>query len=252
MIPYPLTRPNRLRLARVFATVPHVDISIDCAIEDQMGKVYVDSIENPQFYMIEQDQFFCYLAGDLPTETGREFARNIPHGRFLMSGSEGWQEVVSDIFAEQAKPIKRYTYASESLSSNYLKNLASANPNTAHIRQMDAELVSGGIPFLEIGAFDSPGDFTERGIGFCMMRDGNSIGVAYSSLVCSDGIEVSIVVDPEHHRQGIATALSCQLLLWCLDHHLAPHWDAANEESCNLAEKLGYSKQGEYTAYYLK
>ena len=60
------------------------------------------------------------------------------------------------------------------------------------------------------------------------------------------------MVDPKHHRQGIATALAAQLLTWCLENPVDPHWDAANAESCGLAEKLGYRKTGEYTAYYLK
>jgi hypothetical protein len=29
------------------------------------------------------------------------------------------------------------------------------------------------------------------------------------------------------------------------------HWDAANPQSCKLAEKLGYIQTGEYQAYYL-
>jgi RimJ/RimL family protein N-acetyltransferase len=48
----------------------------------------------------------------------------------------------------------------------------------------------------------------------------------------------------------MATALASCLLLHCLEDHRQPHWDAANPESCALAEKLGYRKVGEYRAYY--
>lgn len=252
MLSYPLTRQNRLRLARAFAAVPRVDISIECALEDQMGAAFVDSANNPQFYMIEQDQFFCYLAGQLTTDAGHDFLKGIPNGRFLMAGSLGWEAAAQTVFGERIVPVKRYRYSSSSLSFDHLKTLASSNPHTPNIRRVDAALAATDNPFLSTGAFESAADFEQRGIGFCLLNDATMLGVAYSSLVCSNAIEVSIVVDPHHQRQGIATALSCQLLLWCLERQNAPHWDAANEESCKLAEKLGYQKDGEYLAYYLK
>lgn len=252
MFPYLLTRPNRLRLARAFAKVPIVDISIACAVEDQMGQAWVDSPADPQFWMIDQTQFFCYLAGDFSTDAGCDFLSQIPGGRLLMAGSHGWQEAAQSAFGDRLIPVKRWRYSSESLSLEHLRKLASDNANTPNVRPVDTTLAGAGSPYLDIGAFDSANDFVQRGIGFCLMKDDATIGCAYSSLVCSSAIEVSIVVNPNHHRQGIATALSCQLLRWCLEHQLAPHWDAANQESCGLAEKLGYSRDGEYTAYYLK
>jgi predicted GNAT family acetyltransferase len=100
--------------------------------------------------------------------------------------------------------------------------------------------------------FESVEDFLARGIGYGVMQNDTMIGVAYSSLICSKGIEVSIFVSPEHRRQGIATVLASYLLKWSLAHNLDPHWDAANPESCKLAEKLGYLPTGTYTAYYLQ
>jgi GNAT superfamily N-acetyltransferase len=252
MILFPQTRPNRLRIAQVFATVPVVDISIDCVIEDQMGKVFVDSLDNPQFFMIEQDSFFCYLAGDFTQEAGREFLKAIPNGRFLMAGSHGWEDVAKAIFGERLIAVKRDSYSSDSLSMNLIHALASVNDNIPHIKRFDVALASKDNPYLSLGAFDSVEDFVERGIGFCLLKEDVIIGVAYSSLVSANGIEVSIVVDPDHYRKGIATALSCKLVEWCLEHHVAPHWDAANDESCKLAEKLGYTHSGVYTAYFLK
>jgi GNAT superfamily N-acetyltransferase len=169
-----------------------------------------------------------------------------------MAGTQGWDNSVKAVFGERLRTVPRYSFSSDQLSLDYLQALASANPNTPDVLQVDVTLAGMNSPYLGIGAFDSPEDFVERGIGFCMLKEDTIIGGAYSSLVCSDAIEVSIVVDPAHRRQGIASALATQLLLWCLEHHLAPHWDAANEESCNLAEKLGYTNKEAYIAYFLK
>ena len=104
----------------------------------------------------------------------------------------------------------------------------------------------------DLSDFESVEDFLARGIGYGVMRNDTVIGVAYSSLICSKGIEVSIFVSPDHRRRGIATALASHLLRWSLEHRLDPHWDAANPESCKLAEKLGYTPTETYTAYYLQ
>jgi GNAT superfamily N-acetyltransferase len=252
MQPYPLTRPNRLRLARAFAAVPRVDISIECATEDQMGTAFVEALPEPQAFMIEQDQFFCYLAGELGTSARHDFLRQMPRNRFVMAGPAGWEAVVQGVLGERARPVGRYRYSSEALSVDHLQHLAADNPHTASVQRVDAALARAETPYLSLGAFDSAEDFAERGIGFCLIREGAIVAGAYSSLVCSNAIEVSIVVDPGYQRQGVATALAAQLLLWCLAHNLAPHWDAANEPSCGLAEKLGYRKAGEYMAFYVK
>ena len=252
MINYPLTRANRIRIGRAFGDVQRVDIGIQSALEGQMGVVHVDSTDNPRYFFLEQDSFFGYLAGDFTTDDGHDFLRALPRGRFLMAGSGAWVEALQTIYGDGVMPIPRHHYDSVWLSANRLNVLTADNPNTANIQPITAELAGNGLPFLEIGAFDSPDDFYERGVGFTMMHEGNSIGVAYSSLVCAEAIEISIVVDENHRRKGIATALACQLLRWCLQRHVVPHWDAANDESCALAEKLGYTDKQAYTAYFLK
>ncbi len=76
------------------------------------------------------------------------------------------------------------------------------------------------------------------------------MGVAYSSLVCSQGIEVSIYVRERYRQRGVAAALGSRLLLECLRQGRRPNWNAANHESARLAEKLGYEFVKTYEAYY--
>lgn len=252
MISFPLTRPNRILLATAFATVPRVDIAIECALQDHMGKAFVDSLDNPQYFMIEMDNFFLYFAGDFTQAAGRDFLAKIPTGRMLMAGTSHWQEQAESIFKERLIKILRHNHASDKLSLTHLQKIAAENPNTAHIKRFDLPLVQSKPPFLEYGGFDSAEDFVQRGIGYGMIKEGQVIGAAYSSLVANNAIELSVIVDPDHYRQGIATALCAQLLQYCVENHIAPHWDAANEESCLLAAKLGYEKTEDYHAYFLK
>ncbi len=251
MIPYPLTRSNRLVLARAFATVPRVDIVIQCILEDQHGMAYVDSAAAPRAFIIT-DGFFHYFAGDFTSESGKAMLRGISSG-LLMAGVDGWHDVLQSVFGERLVKTTRYRFASDSLSLDHIRRLAQANPYTAHVRQVDFDLANRLTePYLDFANFDSPQDFVGRGIGFTLVDGDDNLGGAYSSLVASDAIEISIFVNFDHHRKGIATALACKLLEWCLERRIDPHWDAANKASCGLAEKLGYTPLGEYTAYFLK
>ena len=60
-IPYPLTPANRLKLAVAFRQVRRVDISVDSAIEGQMGAAFVDDPSSPQIFQLRQSDFFCYF-----------------------------------------------------------------------------------------------------------------------------------------------------------------------------------------------
>ncbi len=250
---YPLTRQNRVRLARAFANVPEVDISVACVVEDQMGDAFVDSADNPTVFMIVQDGFFTYFAGDLASDAGKAFLANVPDGRMLMAGSEGWHDLLPAIYGERLHEIKRYSFDSDTLNLKHLSSLADNNHHTAHIQRITAEIATyTDFRYLEIGAYDSPADFYARGIGYCMLVEDKIIGVAYASLACGTAIEISIFVENDFRRTGIATALATQLLIWCLENGVSPHWDAANEESCDLAEKLGYTNRSLYRAYFLR
>lgn len=52
-----LNKTNRLKLARVFRNHKRVDSSIDCVIEGQMGKAFVNDITHPQLTVSQSDRF---------------------------------------------------------------------------------------------------------------------------------------------------------------------------------------------------
>jgi RimJ/RimL family protein N-acetyltransferase len=250
-----LTKSNRVRLARAFRRCQRVDLSIDCAIEGQMGKAFTDDSENPTAFCIQVGPFW-YLAGDARSPSGLKMIKNLPAYRLLMPSEGEWIEVAKEIHGEILVPFPRFSFSSENLSLEHLDSSLDDLPHKDVIRRIDRAILTqmteepDGV--VDITDFDSAEDFLKRGVGFCLMDNQSVAAVAYSSLVCSKGIEVSIFIFPEHRRKGMATALACKLLKWSLEHDMDPHWDAANLESCKLAEKLGYVQAGTYVAYYLR
>ena len=250
---YPLTKANRIRLGRAFKNVPHVDLSIECVVEGQMGRVYVDNVENPLAYKIQTGPFF-YFAGDAQGTGGREMLEGIQPWTLFMPSCMGWLEVCQGLYKERLVCFDRFSFSSDHLSIEHLQHLGQQFGINEAVKRIDYSLVEkvwGQDHFLDVSDFDSPSDFIERGIGYYVMRSDEIVGAAYSSLVCSKGVEVSIFVLEDFRRQGIATTIAAHLIQWCLNNNLEPHRDAANSESCRLAEKLGYISVGKYQAYYL-
>jgi GNAT superfamily N-acetyltransferase len=251
---YPLTKVNRIRLAQAFRNVPRVDISIECVLEDQMGFAYVDDVENPSAFMIRIGPFH-YFAGDISNVGAQEMIKGFPPYNLFMSASVGWVEAFSKFYGERFFQIERYSFSSEKLSVDHVGKLCQASKFAGDVMRMDAALIErlkGHDHFIDVSDFESSADFEKRGIGFYIEKDEKVVGAAYSSLVCSTGIEVSLFVEEDYRRQGVATVLSANLIRWCLAHGMDAHWDAANPESCKLAEKLGYAPTGTYHAYFLK
>jgi len=250
-----LTKANRIRLARAFSGNKRVDISIDCVIEGQMGKAFADDSDNPTAFKIEVGPF-CYFAGEARNPGGHEMIKNLSPYTLLMPPPVEWMNVAKEIHGERLAPFNRYSFSSKNLSVEHLDHLLANSPFKDAIQPIDTAIATRSLKesdsIVDLSDFDSAKDFVERGVGFCLMNNESIIGAAYSSLVCSKGIEVSIFVFPEHRRRGIATALGGKLLKWCLEHNMDPHWDAANPESFKLAEKLGYVYTETYHAYFLK
>ena len=249
---YPLTKNNRINLAKAFREVPRVDISIECVLEAYMGKAFVDNVEKPSAYKIMIGPFF-YFAGNAHGAGGQEMLKDIKPYNLFMSSSAGWVEECRKLYGERLVAFERYSFSSEKLSLEHLKRLCQSSAHD--IKQMDSALLEKvwrQDHFIDISDFDSVSDFMERGVGYYAEKNGEVIGAAYSSLVCNQGIEISLFVSDDHRRQGMATALSANLVRWCLENNMDAHWDAANPESCRLAEKLGYISTGGYQAYYLK
>lgn len=249
-----LTKANRIRLAMAFRNNERVDLSIDCVVEGQMGRAFADHPDSPGAFRIEVGPF-CYLAGDTDRPDVRGLVEDLPSYALLMPSPPEWMALAGMVLGTRLARFPRYSFSTEKLAAPHLDLLLASSKFYDAIERIDLAMAAhmlgdpGGL--ADLSEYDSAEDFVERGVGFYLMARGTMAGVAYSSLVCSKGIEVSAFVLPRHRRRGIATALTSALLKHCLERNIDPHWDAANRESCRLAEKLGYVQTGTYDAYYL-
>jgi GNAT superfamily N-acetyltransferase len=248
-----LTRSNRLKVARAFHHNKRVDFSIECVIEGQMGKAFVNDLAHPTAYRITVGPFW-YFAGEAANPVGQQMMQGFQAYNILMPSPAPWVNIAQEMYGEHLKRFTRYRFSAAELSSQHLNRLLERSafherviPIGVDVAKQIAEQPDG---YLDLSDFDSAEDFVERGLGYTILDNDKAIGVAYSSLVCSQGIEVSIFVHEAYRRQGVATALASNLLLTCLQQNRRPNWDAANPQSVELAKKLGYQYLEPYDAYY--
>lgn len=247
--PLELTKANRLRLAEAFRHNPRVDYSLDCVIEDQMGGAVVDDPQRPTAWRVSIGPFW-YFAGDATSPGGRALMAEFPAYNLLMPSPPEWAEAAREAFGDKLVTFPRYSFAADDLSEDHLAAILDASPHRERVLRVDEALLARPDNFVALDDFESTADFLDRGIGYTMLEDDKLVGAACSSLVCSRGIEVSLFVDEPFRRRGIATALSAALLLECARRGMRPNWDAANKESCVIAEMLGYRPLGSYDSYY--
>ena len=223
-------------------------------VEGHTGRVLVDQLPAPTAFGVNVGPFW-YYAGDASSAGARALVAALPVYHLLMPSPPEWLELAKAVFGARLEAAPRYSFSAVHLSSATLDRIVSGSPHRDQIVPLTAELAARLLDRprsgFDITSFDAAADFLARGFGYVMVRGSKIPGVAYSSLACCRGIEVSIYVDESYRRLGIASALGALLALEALRRGLEPHWDAANPPSCRLAARLGYSLAGTYEAYCL-
>lgn len=195
---------------------------------------------------------FCFLVGKPDGELLKEVTVHI-----LTSRTADWHPVIETAFGDRAVKETRWAIKKEPdvFDREKLAAYAAALPEGYTLRLINEELV----PVLMAedwsrdfcAAFDSPADCCERGVGVVAMYDGAPVAGAGSYCVYQGGIEIEIDTRPDHRRKGLATACGAALILACLDRGLYPSWDAIDQRSAALAEKLGYHRGQPYPVYWI-
>ena len=250
-----LDEPVRRSLAAAFSATPRVDCGIDAAIEGQMGRILADDAADPGVLAIRQGPFW-YLAGNADHPAAGDLVAAIPPFSLVMPASTAWTALLERRLGDRLEAVPRVSFGADSLSVDHLASLVAGSAHRDQVHAVNADLAArlATMPdaWFDLEGYASPADFAARGIGFAVLDGDDIAGAAWSSLACRAAIEVSVFVDERHRQRGVATAVAARLVLECLGRSLRPNWDAANEESCRLAMKLGFVPAGSYLAHYVR
>ena len=197
---------------------------------------------------------FCFLAGEPSPEL-----LELTDAPILVPGNSGWERLIRERLGGRAVPFTRYAVRRppEGFDHGRLIGFVKALPQGFRIHPIGREFYS---TLMEeewardlCGNFADEEDFLKRGLGFVVTQGGElPVAGASSYAVCDGAIEIEIDTRPDFRRLGLAAACGARLILECLHRGIYPGWDAHNERSLSLAEKLGYRLDHPYTAYWVE
>lgn len=249
---------KRNRLAKLFAGY-RWNYLPDAVLEGYFGRAYADDEADPRVARLVFPRLgLSIYGGDASHPTAWEELRRLPQYAIVIFASTAWETLIEEIHAGNLVKLTRYAFTSERLDRLHLEKLKDAVPAEFQVRQMDSvlaqQLGQEKSEFAEdhMSNYDSPQDFIERGYGYCILDGERIVCAATTFVTCSQGIEIQINTREEYRRKGLATVAAAHLILHSLEKNLDPNWDAANEISAGLTEKLGYTPQGTYPMYVVK
>lgn len=200
-------------------------------LDGLMGEAYADNLENPTIAYLLVRQY-CFINGDSNSELGKQVLQTLPKTCKRIIANDDWNKE-KDILKKQK--LKEFC---ENLNSEY--EVKTIDERIYKLIKADDE---------DPKQMKITDDYMNKGIGVCCFRDDEIVGICSSNIIYKDGIEINIRVKEGYKHKGIGTAMASKLILMCLEKGIYPSWDAANLTSLELAKKLGYNYDSEYTIY---
>ena len=169
----------------------------------------------------------------------------VPSGAHLVAMSESWAELLRGMHLETY--TRWHMQPQKSYHTENLKPL----PEGYAVKAFD-ETVFAQKPFSQGTFYRDAQDFAQRGVGAVAVYDGMIAASASSVLSYANEVELDIFTEETHRRKGLALHCAAEMLKECARRGLTVHWHAQNEASRNMALKLGYETECEYTVFMWK
>ncbi|MBE5106778.1 GNAT family N-acetyltransferase [Bacillus thuringiensis] len=225
-------------------------------LQGYMGTAWVNDLENPTVAQITVG-IFTFYAGDSNAKETEELLCNIPDRILVIVNSDEWKQRLETFNDRKIDKFLRYKFKRnpEVFDRTKLQSFISLLPREYELRKIDEHIANN--PALHkvsedfTRQFKSIDDYVNRGIGYSVLYNGEVVCGASSYSIYDEGIEIEVATDPNHRRKGLATVVSAALILDCLEKEIYPNWDAANNTSAKLAEKLGYVFDKVYDTYFV-
>lgn len=224
-------------------------------LQQVMGHIYVNFAEAPISAMAVLGDF-CFFAGKPDKEIVLYKPDHCKQDVMIMiPQNELWAEMIEMCYGNRAKRVIRYAMKKEKdiFDKNQLQKAVDALPVGYEMQMIDEELFyrCRKIAWCRdwVSQYLDYERYQERGLGAIILKNGEPVSGASSYSGYRNGIEIEIDTRKDYRRKGLAYISGAKLILECLKRGWYPSWDAQNQWSVALAEKLGYHYDSEYVAY---
>ena len=243
---------DRKKLYTILNECSYDRVLIDSVLEGDFG--YTDAIIiNNEIKTVRLDSgSFTIIAGDSSLiEVDKLF--DIRPIYVITPQNLEWDNVIKKKYKNLLVPLKFVEFHYKNTNTKKLQSLINIIPDSYHIKEFDCTLSKKAEIDLEneylFENFNSLSDFIDKGLGFCTVHNGLVVSAATSMAKSSKAIDIEIQTHKDYRKRGLASAVGAKLVLSCIEKGVKPMWLAANVASEKLAEKIGYTKTGEYISY---
>lgn len=241
---------NRTAIRPLFADYPYLQGLVNGALRGAFGEAFADQTKAATVGMLSADDF-VFFAGDPSCATAAEMISSQPAGSWLIGRDAAWQARFVEIWGDQLKQKERFAFQAPTVWNRArLTGLMRNVPAGCTLMQIP-EVAAARFARLSASLvdFDAQGEPSmARSVGFGVEQEGQFIA-GCAGAPANGLLDFEIQTALAYRRRGLATAVAAAMILYCLDHDLQPCWDAANEMSARLAEKVGFVGLTPYMAY---
>jgi RimJ/RimL family protein N-acetyltransferase len=218
------------------------------ALDGGMGAALVDNPDKPRIALLQYDVLKVFAGEPIQAYVEKKIK-----GLLIFPDGE-WEKLLRQIKGDHFQTRKRVAFEAGHWDRNCLRTQAQNIPDEFIINRVAHEDIAQFADFdaAFIHNFAGHSSFLEKGIGFCARHGTQIVAGCSSSMIGGGKLEIEIITHPDFRRRGLATAVAATMIDHCLANNLEPCWDAANEASVGLAEKLGFINARAYNAYWVE
>ncbi len=223
-------------------------------LQGVMGKIYANDTIQPTAAMAILGDFAYYasepdmeLIAYKPAQCTKSMVIMVPQ-------NEAWTKAIVQHYQDKANVISRYMMKKEPgiFDKAKLEMAVAALPSAYKLRMIDEQLyhrckAEEWCADL-VAQFPTYEEYRRLGLGTVILIDDQIVSGVSSYSRYREGIEIEADTRQDHRHWGLAYICGAKLILECLKRDLYPSWDAQNQISVALAEKLGYHYSHTYTA----
>lgn len=222
--------------------------------EGLYGDAYSDSLDIPASAVIVSGDFY-FCAGDVSfARDAIKLARDNRYAIF-MPESEKWAQALVTLDERlfitkrfrtklpengfDLEVLKGYAGRISQYPEFKLEPINEVYYNKAKEQDWSAAFTSN---------FKDWSEFKRKAFGFVVTHNGEIISGMSCYTVYSKGVEIEVATDERYRLKGLAKICGGAFLIECINRGLTPHWDARNETSLAIAEKMGFEFKESYPA----
>lgn len=238
---------------------------------NNMGKVYVDDVNQPQAALIwAMNEMFYFVGKPTPIFVDRveEFIHSTIKPEALELGEDCfnlelypfkvWEPYIDKIFIEtevqRGRRVPFTFHVDDFLNYNPTYNERLEEYKFLNVNEETIQLDETFMLKKEVLKFwPTLENFYKKGSGICVFHGKELVGSCISVYVYNNHEEIGInTYDEKHRGKGIASEMARQFIKNCLEKGNIPHWTTEwfREDSVRIAQKLGFEKHEMYSVFF--